>query len=351
MFNGKGCTVSIGVVDLSKAFDKVNFFALLSVLIKNNVSKYVVGLLENWFLKSSAIVKWDSSKSETFKLSSGVRQGGVLSPLLFSLYVDSVLKSLENSKLGCYIGDVCCNSFMYADDLILISSSVTGLQSLLKLCATSFTELDLPINLSKCHCLRIGPRWKKKCANINICGQKLEWVKEIGYLGITIKSGPEYRCTWDKSKAKFYRSANTILSKLKNEENVDICLNLIDKQALPQMIYAIASATLQKSDVKNLSFAYNSVFCRLFNTSNVNVIKWCQIFCGHLPIEFLYDYYRLCWLRSLTENDCILNEIFVDDRELDEIKQLHDKYGINAVTPSKAHIVSKIWSKFELSVL
>ena len=124
MFNGKGCTVSIGVVDLSKAFDKVNFFALLSVLIKNNVSKYVVGLLENWFLKSSAIVKWDSSKSETFKLSSGVRQGGVLSPLLFSLYVDSVLKSLENSKLGCYIGDVCCNSFMYAVELILLLAPV-----------------------------------------------------------------------------------------------------------------------------------------------------------------------------------------------------------------------------------
>ena len=54
--------------------------------------------------------------SFTFMLNAGVRQGGVLSPISFCIYVECILKSLEYSKLGCWIGDLYMGCIMYADD-------------------------------------------------------------------------------------------------------------------------------------------------------------------------------------------------------------------------------------------
>ena len=102
-------------------------------------------------------MKWNKVISEQVPLLSGVKQGGILSPLLFTLYVDILLEKLEQSGLGWCIGMNCYNSFMYADDIILLSISVTDLQLMFKLCVDILNDLNLSIN-DKCNCLRIGPR-------------------------------------------------------------------------------------------------------------------------------------------------------------------------------------------------
>ena len=83
-------------------------------------------------------VKWENTISNFFSLTSGVRQGGILSPALFSVYVDDVLKKLESSKLGCFIKNMCANSFMYADDLILLSISIHDMEAMVDICEIEF---------------------------------------------------------------------------------------------------------------------------------------------------------------------------------------------------------------------
>ena len=61
--------------------------------------------------------------SHIFSLTVGVRQGGVLSPLLFNIYVDSFLQRLQSTGLGCRIGLCYISCVMYADDLTLFASS------------------------------------------------------------------------------------------------------------------------------------------------------------------------------------------------------------------------------------
>jgi len=79
-------------------------------------------------------VKWDSFYSRTFILRCGVRQGGVTSPILFTLYVN------ENSKLGCYVGDTYTGCIMYADDIVLTAASVMMLQKMIDVVAEEVSE-------------------------------------------------------------------------------------------------------------------------------------------------------------------------------------------------------------------
>ena len=223
-FNNHNTTINIGSVDLSKAFDKTNIFGILGLLQEKNVNTHIINILENWFLENSTTIKWHNVRSRDVPLMSGVKQGGILSPLLFTLYVNVILEKLEKSRLGCFIGHSCCNSYMYADDLILLSITVTDLQRLLDMCNSLFTDLDLLINISKCHCLRIGPRCNLECKNLTINGKDICWVDEIRFLGLTISKNKIFKCSWEAAKKKFYCNTNVILGRMGTTAPVNVLL-------------------------------------------------------------------------------------------------------------------------------
>ena len=111
-------------------------------------------MLENW----SPFVKWYDSHSTIFSISFGVRQGSVLSPYLFSVYIDDVGK-LGKFRNGCFV-------LLYADNTLLITSSVSALQKrLVTACEKVFLELDMSLNAGKSCCIRIGPIYDKICTN------------------------------------------------------------------------------------------------------------------------------------------------------------------------------------------
>ena len=107
-------------LDVSQAFDRVNFVKLFKLLIKKGLCPLITRFLLKLYTKQCLKIRWGTNTSEEFKVCNGVKQGGVLSPLLFSIYMDELTERLKRSGVGCYIGNMFMGDFFcYADDCTL----------------------------------------------------------------------------------------------------------------------------------------------------------------------------------------------------------------------------------------
>ena len=94
----------------------------------------IIRLLMDSFERQMARVMWNSHVSDYFSISNGVKQGGVISPVMFNLYLDNLLISLKQSGLGCHINGTYMGALGYADDITLTCPSLYGLNSMLDIC-------------------------------------------------------------------------------------------------------------------------------------------------------------------------------------------------------------------------
>ena len=133
-FNNNGRVVYGCAMDLSKAFDLVEWVELFNILQQKNVAPVFLRVLLHIYVNQYCDVKWSSAFSHRFPVRNGVRQGAVSSPLLFSIYIDGLIKELRLSGLGCSLDIFFYGCLGYADDLLLLSASRTGLQSMVKIC-------------------------------------------------------------------------------------------------------------------------------------------------------------------------------------------------------------------------
>ena len=95
------------------------------------------------------LIRWESVNSNCFDVENGVKQGGVLSPILFCMYIDQLLLKLKSSGYGCYIGNVFMGSFCYADDCSLLALTLSSVKQMLKVVKEFGKEYDVKFNPAK----------------------------------------------------------------------------------------------------------------------------------------------------------------------------------------------------------
>ena len=91
-------------------------------------------------------MKWGNETSSCFTISNGVRQGGILSPVLFSICMDDLSVLLSRSGIGCYVDDLCINHVFYADDLCVMAPCAIALQELINVCYEYSIGIDINFN-------------------------------------------------------------------------------------------------------------------------------------------------------------------------------------------------------------
>ena len=136
-------------LDASKAFDLVDHGILFQKLIDRGLPLAIIRFLSSWYSSQMMRVRWDKSLSNSFSVSNGVRQGGVLSPILFSVYLDGLLQKLADSGAGCHWGHLFAGAVCYADDIVLLAPCPSALRILLNICSTYASTHGLRFNTEK----------------------------------------------------------------------------------------------------------------------------------------------------------------------------------------------------------
>ena len=146
--NARGSPMFICSLDAEKCFDSIwhdgLFYKLIEILpLSHWLFLYqVYGSLQ-------ATVRWDGGISAYFRVTRGTKQGSILSPVWFDIFINDLLQELTSSDLGIKIGSSTFNSFAYADDVTLLSLCCKDLQLLIDLCESYAKKWRFSFGINK----------------------------------------------------------------------------------------------------------------------------------------------------------------------------------------------------------
>jgi len=146
-------------LDASKAFDHE---VLFSKLMERNLPLALNSFLVSWYRSQRMQVRWNNSLSPLFSVTNGV-QRGVLSPILFTVYLDDLLSSLKSLGIGCHWDGLFVGAVSYADDIALLAPSPSALCLMLKRCEEFPLSRGLSFNAIKTQLIRFGTQPSHLC--------------------------------------------------------------------------------------------------------------------------------------------------------------------------------------------
>ena len=179
-------------IDYTKAFDKVRHNELIKILEKLEINGKDLRIVRNLYWEQKAAVRVNGECSEFKPIKRGVRQGCVMSPDLFNLYSESILRNLE-TKPGIKVEDKNINNIRYADDTVLIAETNEALQSLINIVVRESERMGLSLNVKKTECMVISKKHINPECSVNIRGDLIKQVQKFKYLGYIITS--DGRCS------------------------------------------------------------------------------------------------------------------------------------------------------------
>ena len=207
-------------IDYSKAFDTVKHESLVGL----DVDKSETRLLTNLYWKQTADVRCGDDISEWLDIKQGVRQGCVVSPHLFALYTEMIMRELDD--MDCFrIDGTVVNNLRYADDTVIIAESEEQLQRLINVVVTKSEEKGLYLNSIKFFTMVFSKASQIPTCNINVHGKILGQVHLVVYLGSQFTS--DARCEKEiRRRIGIAKSAFTSMSKVLTSRDIHITVRI-----------------------------------------------------------------------------------------------------------------------------
>lgn len=233
-------------VDYSKAFDCVNWNWLWKVLTEFGVPKHLVYLIKGLYLNNQGKVRVDSVTSDNFHFEQGVRQGCILSPILFNVYGEYIMRrTCEGWKGGVSIGGVKITNLRYADDTTLLAANESEMVALLNRMEAISKDMGLSINRSKTKLMVVD-----RAQKLHFSGTlKLESVDNFVYLGSIITNNGSSELEIRRRIAM----AKTAMSQLQNiwrDRNISrhTKIKLVRTLVFSIFLYACETWTIKAAD-------------------------------------------------------------------------------------------------------
>ena len=164
---------------MSKAFDSVDHHKLWEILKEMGIPDHLTYLLRNLYTGQEATVRTGHGTTDWFQIGKAVCQGCILSPYLFNLYAEYIMRNVgvEEAQAGIKIARRNINNLRYADDTTLMTESEEGLKSLLMKGKEEGEKVGLKLNIQKMKIMASGP-----ITSWEIDGETVETVSDFIFL-------------------------------------------------------------------------------------------------------------------------------------------------------------------------
>ena len=145
-------------IDCAKAFDCVDHNTQWKILKEMGIPDYLTCLLRNLYAGQEATIRTGLGTTDWFQIGKGVHQGCILSPCLFNLYAEYIMRNarMDEAQVGIKIARRKINNLRYADDTTLMAESEEELKSLLKKVKES-EQVGLSLSIQKTKIMAPGP--------------------------------------------------------------------------------------------------------------------------------------------------------------------------------------------------
>ena len=304
-------------LDASKAFDRINHGRLFIKLMEKGVPSIVVRLFCMWYCTQEFCVQWGTALSHGFNVSNGVRQGGILSPYLFNVYIDDLSKGLASLKVGCNFNGVSVNHLVYADDTVLLGASPTALQQLINFCADYAESNEIFYNLKKTKCMCIRPKCMKNLyfPTLYLLGKPVKVVTSEKYLGAFISDDLSDDEDIIRQMRSIYARGNVLI------RNFIHCTDSVKASLFKTYLSSLYGSTLwstfKRKTFSKLKVAYNNVFRYLFRKKRGESVSASMIDLGIDPFNVIYRKFVVGFIKRVTACDNVL------------VRTLHDWLDFN----------------------
>lgn len=170
-------------IDYRKAFDRVQHHKMVEILKDLGLDDKDLRIIVNLYWNQSACVNVEGERTDEVKIRRGVRQGCVLSPLLFNVYSERIFReALEGAEMGIMVNGERLNNIRYADDTVMFADNPRGLQALMDRVIVCSRRYGLDINIGKTKLMVISKAERVEC-RIVIDQVPIERVNRYTYLG------------------------------------------------------------------------------------------------------------------------------------------------------------------------
>ena len=212
-------------LDIRKAYDTVWREGLWKKLEAIGVHEKLMKVIVNTYTNVKSRVIVNDKLSDWFDIGIGLRQGCVLSPLLFLIFINDLIRELNDSNLGVDIGEGKLSNLAFADDIALVANSARDLQKLVKIAERYARKWNFAFNTKKCKVLVFNHKGAQPTVTLD--NDRLDVVREYKYLGVRF----DEKLNWKTHKAyvlaKAKKRAYTIFGfKVNKLLPVKVCVNL-----------------------------------------------------------------------------------------------------------------------------
>ncbi len=279
----------IASLDARKAFDVVSQPILKMKLLKTRLKTPLWAIIDDLYTGSGECVRWKGIDSRTYPVAQGVKQGGILSPLLYKCYLNDLLTSMANAGLGLRIGGIYLGTPTVADDVLLLSSHSIELQGMLTMSYTYSTE----------HRYELHPQKSIVSPHTNISPtdrQGLSWylgdshvtvAEKFTHLGLDWKrseTAPDIEMRLKSARKTAYKLMGVGLH---GHDGLDptASLNTIRLYVLPRLLHGLEAAVLQKKDLSKLDNYYRRLLRQIQGLPSNVSSEAVYILLGTVPVE------------------------------------------------------------------